>query len=460
MAIRRKIESYFEAAPDTNVINEVWPYLNHNDRHIRYAATVALMQQPVTVWGKKAFRERNIRTVNHAMLAMAKMGDPVLQPILLRKLMTIDFGRISKENKIALLRAVEVSLYRMGNVKPEITNRLIGYLADHYPANDNALNRELSKILIHIGAPYATERTLSLLENGGDDSTTIEPTLISSSDLILRNPDYGMTIANTLAKTPPAQQIYFATALSKATAGWTPALYERYFNWYYNAFGYKGGHSYVGFVDAARKAALEKVPADQFEHYNTISGDSLLTESGKDLFEDIEPPKGPGRNWKIEDALKTVEEDEGKRDYERGKSLFAAVRCASCHTMQDEGGAIGPDLTQLGTRFSVRDMLTAIIEPGDAISDQYGSKVFVLKDGTSVMGRLISEDEETYSISQNPYAPQELREITKNDVAEVRESKISIMPPGSLNVLNPEELKDLMAYLMAGGNEDNPIYKK
>ncbi len=462
MAIRRKIESHFESAPDTNVINEVWPYLNHNDRHIRYAATVALMHQPVTAWGKKAFRERNIRTVNHAMLAMAKMGDSSLQPVLLRKLMTIDFGRISKENKIALLRAVEVSLYRMGNVQPEITNRLIGYFADHYPANDNALNRELSKILIHIGAPYATERTLALLENGEDDSTTVEPTLTSSSDLILRNPDYGMTIANTLAKTPPAQQIYFATTLSKATAGWTPALYERYFSWFHDAFGYNGGNSYVGFVDAARKSALEKVSDDQREHYNIISGDSLLTESGKDLLVDIVPPKGPGRNWKIEDALKTIEEDETKEDrsFENGKSLFAAVRCASCHTIQGEGGAIGPDLTQLGTRFSVRDMLTAIIDPGDAISDQYGSKVFVLNDGTSVMGRLINENEEVYSISQNPYAPQELREIAKKDVAEVRESKISIMPPGSLNVLNPEELKDLMAYLMSGGNENNSVYKK
>src|SRR5690606_5849513 len=116
MAIRKNIERYFEADPDTTVINEIWPYLNHDDRHIRYAATMALMHQPVTMWGKKAFRERNIRTVNHVMLAMAKMGDPALQPILLRKLMTIDFGRISKENKIALLRAVEVALYRMENV--------------------------------------------------------------------------------------------------------------------------------------------------------------------------------------------------------------------------------------------------------------------------------------------------------------------------------------------------------
>lgn len=460
MAIRTKIEGYFEQAPDSNIVNEVWPYLNHNDRHIRYAATMALMHQPVTLWGKRAFRERNIRTVTQTMLAMAKMGDPVLQPVMLRKLMTIDFGKISKENKIGLLRAIEVALYRMGNVQPEITNRLVSYFDNHYPTNDNLLNRELSKILIHIGAPYAVERTLPLLENGKDDSTTAEKTLTSSSDLILRNPQYGMDIANMLAKTPPAQQIYFATALSKASNGWTPALYEHYFSWFYDAFGYKGGNSYVGFIDAARKLALEHVPKTQFDHYNTISGDSLLAQSGKALFEGVEPPKGPGRKWEIEDALKTIEEDEGTRDYDRGKSLFAAVRCASCHTMQGEGGAIGPDLTQLGTRFSTRDMLMAIIEPSEVISDQYGSKVFVLKDGTSVMARLISEDDAIYAVSQNPYAPQELREIPKKDVMEIRESKVSIMPPGSLNVLNPEELKDLMAYLMAGGNESNPIYKK
>lgn len=459
MATRRKIEGYFEHTPDTNVVNELWPYLNDDDRHIRYAATVALMHQPITTWGKKAFRERNIRTVTHAMIAMAKMGDPALQPIMLRKLMTIDFGRISKENKIGLLRAIELSMYRMGNVQPEITARLGGYFANHYPTTDNALNRELSKLLIHIGAPYAVEKTLPLLIGSNDDSTTTEAMLTRSSDLILRNPEYGLAIANTLAKTPPAQQIYFAVALSKASAGWTPANYEQYFQWYYGAFGYKGGNSYIGFIDAARKLALEHVPEDEFAHYNTISGDSLLANSGKDLLENIVPPKGPGRKWEIENALKTIEEDNGKRNYEQGKSLFAAVRCASCHTMQGEGGAIGPDLTQLGNRFSARDMLMAIIEPSEEISDQYESKVFELKNGTSIMGRLITENEEIYSVSQNPYAPQVLREIPKKDVTNIRESKISIMPPGSLNVLNPEELKDLMAYLMAGGNQDNPIYK-
>jgi hypothetical protein len=33
------------------------------------------------------------------------------------------------------------------------------------------------------------------------------------------------------------------------------------------------------------------------------------------------------------------------------------------------------------------------------------------------------------------------------------------MYPGLINRLNEEELKDLLAYLMAGGNEEHEIYK-
>ncbi|MGK6350037.1 c-type cytochrome [Parapedobacter sp. DT-150] len=459
MAIRRKLEVYHDSPADSNVVNEVWPYLDHEDRHIRYAATVALMHQPIGLWGKRAFRERNIRTVTNAMVAMTKLDYPVLQPLIVRKLMTVDINRISRENKIGLLRAFELALYRMEKPDEALNSRLATYLEGQYPAADNALNRELSKLLAHISAPYVVERTLALLDSAKDDSTVVMPMLTSSADLILRNPQYGLDIANTIAKTPPAQQIYFATALSKARAGWTPELYERYFKWFYGAFGYKGGNSFVGFLDRARKLALENVPKEQFAHYNTLSGDSLLSESGNALMLAAEPPKGPGRAWKIEEAQKVIEADKGKRDFKRGQSLFAAIRCGSCHTIQGEGGSAGPDLTQLGTRFSVKDQLQAIIEPNQVISDQYESKVFHLSDGTSVLGRLMDEDETNYTISQNPYDPQALKKIPKKDVEDIKVSKVSIMPPGTLNVLNEEELKDLIAYLMAGGNENSPRYK-
>jgi len=460
MALRRELEAYHVAAPDASIVEKVWPYLNHNDRHVRYAASIALAHQPVGLWVRRAFGETNVRTVANVMTVLAKQGHKELNSAILRKLMTIDIDKISRGNQIAVLRAIEVTLFRLGETDETTRTRLVAYLDGIYPATDNALNRELSKILVAAKAPSVVSKTLDILADAKDDETVIEETFVSSSDLIWRNPQYGLDIASTLAKTPPAQQIYFATALSKAEEGWTPELRERYFTWFHDAFGYKGGNSYVGFVDRARKLALEKVPEDRRDHYNTISGDSLLNQSGRALADLVDPPKGPGRAWKIDDALKVIEADEGERDFARGKSLFAAVRCGSCHVMQGEGGAAGPDLTQLGTRFSVRDMLAAIIDPNEVISDQYEAKIFHLRDGTSALGRLISENQDSYSISQNPYDPHNLREIPKSEVTEIGRSKVSIMPPGSLNMLNEDELKDLIAYLMAGGNEASPVYAK
>src|SRR5690606_22222779 len=208
-------------------------------------------------------------------------------------------------------------------------------------------------------------------------------TVTKSSDLILRNPEYGLDIAKMLAKTPPAQQIFLATALSEAKIGWTPELREQYFKWFWEAFGYKGGNSYVGFVDKARKMALENVPKSDFAHYNSISGDTLLSASGTSLAIAFEGPKGPGREWKVEEALAVIESASDPRDYKQGMMLFSSVYCGTCHSVQGEGGSVGPDLTQLGNRFSTKDMLEAIINPNDVISDQYGSKVFNLKNGNS-----------------------------------------------------------------------------
>ena len=128
--------------------------------------------------------------------------------------------------------------------------------------------------------------------------------------------------------------------------------------------------------------------------------------------------------------------------------------------MRGEGGTVGPDLTQLGSRFSYKDMLVAIIEPSKTISDQFAATVFYLQDGRTVTGRLMNQDADKYYVSQNPFAPQTLREIPKKDVVKTRLSETSIMFDNLLNRLNGEEVKDLLAYLKAGGNKQDSIFAK
>jgi putative heme-binding domain-containing protein len=453
---RRKLEALHGAAKP-GAVNEAWPYLKDKDRFIRYAARIAIEAQPLSEWKDKTLTEKDPIILTHAAIGLARRGDASVKKPLLDALTKVNVAPLTESQRLDLIRAIELVFARLGAPDAAEKEAVAKQLNPIYPATTNDLNKELSKILVYVDAPGSVDKTMALLASAKDD-TNGQKTLSESSDLILRNPQYGMDIAGMLSKMPPLTQTWYANVLSQAKNGWTNESRNQYFQWYYNAFGYKGGVCYVGFIDKARKNALENVPKESFANLNKLSGDSLVTLARKGL--DIGPirPKGPGRNWKIEEALAIVDSANGTRNFEQGKAMFAASLCRTCHQVRGEGGVAGPDLTQLGTRFSNKDMLEAIIAPSKTISDQYGSTVFFLKTGGSVLGRLIRQDNEKYYISQNPFDTQTIKEILKKNVVRTRVSEISPMLPGMINGLNADELKDLMAYLKSGGNPNHGVY--
>ncbi|MBD2755035.1 c-type cytochrome [Spirosoma validum] len=458
--LRTSLEKFHEGA-NPAAIAAAWPNLNHPDRFVRYAARIAVEHQPVAQWQEKALAETDPQRATQAIVALARQGSTDLKSKAIATLLKINYDKLPESQQFDLLRAFELIFLRMGAPEAADKAKIVAYLNPHYPAKNALLNRGLSKDLIYLEAPDVVNKTLALMDlktEPGMKDLGLETTT-ASSDLILRNPQYGMDIAKMLAKVPPLQQTYYAVMMSRAENGWTPALRDKYFSWFGNAFKYEGGRSYVGFIDRARKLALAHVPKDQFDKYNKMSGADLLTSNGNDIAQTGYTPKGPGRRWSLDNAVAAVDSGKTALDFETGKKIYGAILCGNCHAMQGSGGDIGPDLTQLGTRFSNKDILDAIINPSKAVSDQYASTVFVLKNGQSVVGRLVNEDNTNYSISQNPFAANELRKIPKKDVTSKRYSPESIMYPGLINSLNPQELRDLMAYLKSGGNEKNEVYK-
>jgi putative heme-binding domain-containing protein len=454
---RKQLEK-FHGEPDPKAVSTAWPYLKNSDRFIRYAARIAVEHQPVTEWQEKALAEKDPQILTQAMVALARTGTPDLQPRMINALATINFSQLPESQKMDVVRAFELIVLRMGKPTGAAYAKMIAYLNPHFPAKTNSLNRSLSKVLVNLGAPGAVSKTMALMAVAKDDDNG-QRSVTSSADLVGRNPQYGLDIAGMLAKTPPAQKIYYATVLSEAKNGWTPTLREQYFKWYSTAFTYKGGNSYVGFIEKARKMALANAPKEKVEHYTAISGNALLITTGRRIAV-AGNPKGPGRDWKMEDAIKVINEDSTDRNFTQGKMLFTAALCSNCHSMKGEGaGAVGPDLTQLGTRFSNRDILESIILPSKVISDQYAATDFIMKDGSTVTGRLKNEENGKYYISMNPFSPQTLQVIQKKDVASTKLSNVSIMYPGTINRLNKEELKDLLAYLTSGANKDHEVYK-
>ncbi|WP_375446056.1 c-type cytochrome [uncultured Fibrella sp.] len=456
--LRTRLEQY-HGTPMAGAVSAAWPYLNHPDRFVRYAARVAVEHQPVAEWQEKALAETDPLRLTQAMIALAHHGDASLKSRMLAPLLNVKLATLTEQQQADVLRAIELVFTRMGLPEGADRAKAIAVLSPRYPAGSAMLNRAYSKLLVSLEAPGTVGKTLTLLALNNEDKGPVGgETVTASSDLILRNPQYGLDIAKMLEKIPPAQQTYYATMLSSAKTGWTPQLRDQYFAWFAKAFGYQGGNSYIGYIDKARKLALANVPREQFEKYNKLSGADLLTKSGNDIAMGY-TPKGPYRNWKLENAVAVVDSGLVGRNFETGKKLYSAVLCSRCHSMGGQGGDIGPDLTQLGTRFSNKDMLEAIISPDKTISDQYASSIFVLKNGQSVLGRLINEDKTSYSISQNPFAPDQLRKLAKKDVVSRKYSPSSIMLPGLINSLNADELKDLIAYLKSGGNQANEVYK-
>ena len=448
--LRKQLEEYH--TPKAGAIDIAWPNLKHKDRFVRYAARIAIEQQPVAQWQDKVLNEKDPETFIYAAVALARQGKPDVKPALLQALNTIDASKLSKEQQVDLSRAYELVFLRMGLPEGTIREQTIATLEKNYPASDNLVNRQYSKLLIVLQAPDAVQKTMALMNNAKDDDS-YQKTLTESSDLIMRNPQYGLDIAEMLSKVPPAQQTYYANMLSAAKVGWTPELREKYFKWFRDASNYRGGKSFMGFIDRARKLALVNVPKAEFAHFNTLSGDSIFKYAGPFVPSKLPQPKGPGRDWKVEEALKVVDSGLNNRNLNNGKNMFAAAMCSSCHSFKGEGGQIGPDLTQLGTRFSAKDILESIIDPNKTISDQYAATIFYLKDGRSIMGRLVNQDDEKYTVSQNPFAPQMLRDIPKKDVDRTKVSDVSIMMPGMINNLNSDELRDLMAFLMNSGKQ-------
>src|SRR6185436_13009446 len=138
------------------------------------------------------------------------------------------------------------------------------------------------------------------------------------------------------------------------------------------------------------------------------------------------------------------------RDFARGKRLYGEVMCAQCHLFAGtggtaKGGAIGPDLTAVGSRFSARDILESIIDPSKVISEQYQSFLFSMKDGSMVGGQIAEENHYLLTLIVDPVNGTR-QNIPKAHIVKREVSPTSLMPPALLATLTQDEVLDLIAY--------------
>jgi putative heme-binding domain-containing protein len=172
-------------------------------------------------------------------------------------------------------------------------------------------------------------------------------------------------------------------------------------------------------------------------------------------------PKGPGRAYTVANALAAMPAKLTGRDFARGQAMFTATACILCHRLGSDGGSgAGPDLTGSGGRYSVRDLLESIIEPSKVISDQFGTEEIERTDGDPIVGRVIGEEDGDLLVLANPFSSDDKTRVKASAVKSRKPFETSMMPAGLINSLNPDELQDLLAYILSAGNAQDGMFKR
>jgi len=434
-SLRHKLEA-FHGKVDRAAIDFAWRHLNSDDRWIRYAARIAIESQPVEQWQAAALKEASVNGSLTALLALARYGDKSVQGDLLKSLERLKPEELAESQKLEAMRVIEVSFVRMGRPDADTARDVIARLDPLYPAKSEAVNRELCQILIYLDAPGVVAKSMARVAA----AATVEDQLYYL--LRLRNSKTGWKIDD--------RKIYLSWFRRERSKDRHPAETLKWFEEGGRPYG--DGASYKNFIDHIRKDAIASLnDGERKELAGLVDPQKVVVTVPSD--------RHFVKEWKTAELLPSIEQAATGRSFERGKKAFEDSQCLACHKFGNDGGATGPDLTAVSSRFTRRDILESILEPSKVISDQYQNIVVSTKNGDDVVGRLVEETDRTLVLITNPLTGDKT-EVRKRDVQSRQVSKLSAMPEGLVSILTRDEILDLLAYVESGGKQDHAAFKK
>jgi putative heme-binding domain-containing protein len=139
-------------------------------------------------------------------------------------------------------------------------------------------------------------------------------------------------------------------------------------------------------------------------------------------------------------------------DPRRGKEIYASKGgCAQCHTIAGHGGAIGPDLDDIGARRSVSHLKEALSEPEAFIPARFVLVRLTTNDGRAISGARVNEDAFSIQIRDPSNA---LHSFWKQELREVEKQWGRSPMPAYNGLLSAQEIDDVVAYLasLEGGS--------
>jgi putative heme-binding domain-containing protein len=455
VAARKALEQ-FHGKQDAKAADVAWPHLSSSDRWLRFAARVVLEHQPHAGWSERAFAEQNATARLEALLALARQAAPcpyhtakaakpdprtgiapttaeptaeqaALRDRLLAALRADDFAKLTQEQKLLNLRVAQIVLHRYGKPDDAGIAAVTRYYDAAYPAANFELNWLLTETLSFLQSPTLAAKAMAVVADAGSQEPEME---------IMRS-------------------------LRMLKTGWTPALREAQLNWFVKAASYRGGSSFVKFIEFIRNDSLATFTPEELSRHEKLIA-LAKNPPVKSAYENVgaifagRTPK----NWTLEELSAAASTGMKGRNFENGRKMFGAAACFACHRYGNAGGMNGPDLTGAGGRYSPHDLLDQIINPSKEINEQFAPVVVTKTDGTTVTGVIVNLNGDTVQINTDLSDPDQRVGFDRKQVTSIEVSKVSPMPPMLLNMLSKEEVLDLVAFILSGGDKENAAFKK
>lgn len=435
---RQALEA-FHGKTDPKAINAAWPELDNKDRFIRTAARVAIEHQPPATWAEKALTEKDAGRQVEALLALTratgidpqhrKPSDPAvdkaMQTRIIEALTKLDWKKLTHEQRLTLVRTYQIAFVRFGKPDDALARRILGQLDGKFPAATFDLNWLLCETLAYLQSPTVARKAMAMIKNSPSQE----------------------------------EQIEYARSLRFLKAGWTKALRTEQFEWFLKAANYRGGASFEKFLEFIRTDAEASLSADEKTTLQTVLARRPEKKSPLAVMAEAFAGRTQVTEWKLDTIAPAAERGMKKRNFDNGRKMFGAAGCFACHRFGNEGGMTGPDLTGAGGRYSPRDLLDQILNPSKEINEQFVPMVITKNNNDTVTGVIVNLNGDNVMVNTDPANPFQQETIDRKTVKNIEPSKTSPMPEGLLALLTQEEILDLTAYILSGGDRNNGSFK-
>ena len=438
---RRALEGLSRRTSDVSV-ETVLPALGDSNRWVRYAATMTMSRWDPDRWVSKALSDDSARVRTAALAALAKGAHRIDRDLLrgaIRRL--IDEAKDSS-NSAFVLEVLRVILLHEASVEGAIHgwDSLPPFLTGLLTSEDVRLVRESARVAGTFRLGACVEGLVAALEKCGDFT----------------------------------EQMHLMMMIAPIKEGWSPVLVDRVVRWLdrsdsgeINEPRAKGVHFPNVWKETVRNFAERHAGAV----VKGIEGYSLSGAFGEVAL-DVAAERGgvsrekldalrklhrertrvrPGVKAATDSRLRTDEEIRsfllsGKArggDAKRGLAVFQRTGCATCHTAGGGGRVLGPDLPKSLRDKPLEYVVESLVDPSAQVEEKYRTRVLVTKDEQILQGFMVEQNEREIVLIDGARA---LR-VARDEIARMRASTTSVMPPGLVNRLTTDELKDLLAFL-------------